>query len=71
MPKRTRDYNSWRLQKLADPQIAEGYLNDAVTDSPEMYQKALQNVAQARQMASMAKEARIQKRGKRFKKAES
>ena len=71
MPKRTRDYNAWRLEKLADPQIAEGYLDDAVTGAPEMYQKALRNVARARQMASVAREASTQKRGNRFKKAKS
>jgi len=61
MPKRTRDYHSWRLEKLADAEIAGGYLNDALADSPEMFLKALLNVVQARQVAAIAKEAGIQR----------
>lgn len=62
MPKRTRDYNSWRLEKLADPQIAEGYLNDALADSPQMFLKALLNVTQARQnVAAVATKAGVKR----------
>jgi len=61
MAKKTRDYHSWRLQKLADPQIAANYLNAAISDSREMFQKALRNVAQARQVATIAKEAGIKR----------
>jgi probable addiction module antidote protein len=49
MPKKTKDYRSWRLEKLADPEIAEGYLNSALEDSPEMFLKSLLNVTQAQQ----------------------
>jgi len=63
MGKRTRDYHSWHLQKLTDPEIVAAYLNAAMRDSPEAFQKALRNVAQARQIASMAKDADIQKCG--------
>jgi DNA-binding phage protein len=56
MPKRTRDYHSWRLKKLTDPQIAEGYLNDALDDSPEMFLKALLNVTQAQQNVAASRE---------------
>ena len=47
MAMKTRDYDSWRLEKLADPEIAEGYLNAALEDSPQMLLKALLNVARA------------------------
>src|SRR5947209_18457646 len=61
MPKRTRDYNSWRLEKLVDPEIAEGYLNDALSDSPEMFLKALLNVVQSRQVTTVAKKAGVKR----------
>lgn len=49
MANNTRDYDSWRLEKLADPEIAEGYLHSALEDSPQMLLKALLNVAKAQQ----------------------
>jgi probable addiction module antidote protein len=63
MPKRTRDYSSWRLEKLADPQIAKEYLNDALEDgSPEMFLKALLNVTQAQNnVAAVAEKAGIKR----------
>lgn len=62
MPKRTRDYDSWRLEKLADPQFAEGYLNDALADSPQMFLKALMNVTQAQQnVAAIATRAGVKR----------
>ena len=61
MPKRTRDYNSWQMEKLADPEIAAAYLNDAKQDSPEMFLKALLNVTQAHQVAIIAKKAGVQR----------
>lgn len=61
MPKRTRDYNSWRLQQLADPEIAEGYLNDALEDSPQMFLKALLNVTQARQVGVVADKSGVKR----------
>jgi hypothetical protein len=59
MPQRTRDYHSWRLEKLVDPEIAEGYLNDALTDSPEMFLKALLNVMQITLQRDTAIEIKI------------
>lgn len=50
MPKKTSDYNSWRLKKLADPRLAASYLDAALTDSKKMFLKALRNVKQARQV---------------------
>jgi probable addiction module antidote protein len=59
MPKRTREYNSWRLEKLTNPETAAAYLTAAITDSPDLFRKALRNVAQARQMAKVAREAGV------------
>lgn len=60
MPKRTSDYRSWQLQKLADPDIAASYLNEALSDSPKVFLKALRQVAQARQnVAQVARDAGV------------
>jgi probable addiction module antidote protein len=61
MPKRTRDYHPWLLGKLVNPQTAADYLNEAMNDSPEMFLKALRNIAQARQMATVARQAGVQR----------
>ena len=61
MPKRTRDYHPWLLGKLVNPQTAADYLNEAMNDSPEMFLKALRNIAQARQMATVARQAGLQR----------
>jgi probable addiction module antidote protein len=45
-----------------DPQIAEGYLNDALEDSPQMFLKALLNVTQAQQnVAAVAGKAGVKR----------
>ena len=54
MPKRTREYRPWLLEELSNPREAAGYLNAAISDSPEMFLVALRNVAEARQMAKIA-----------------
>ena len=54
MPKRSSDYHSWLLTELADPHEAANYLNAAMEDSPEMFLKALRNVAEAHKMAKVA-----------------
>lgn len=59
MPKRTQSYQSWRLSKLADPINAASYLTAAMKDSPDMFRKALRNVAQSRQMAKVARDAGV------------
>jgi len=59
MPKRTQSYDSWRQSKLADPDTAAAYLSAAMTDSTEMFRKALRNVAQARQMTKVARDAGV------------
>jgi DNA-binding phage protein len=54
MPKRTKSYHSWLLQKLTDPARAKRYLKEAIEDSPEMFLKGLRNVAEARGMSKVA-----------------
>ena len=61
MSKKARDYHSWRLEKLTDPEIAEGYPNSALEDSPQMFLKALLNVTQARQVAVIANKAGVKR----------
>jgi probable addiction module antidote protein len=60
MPKRTRDHQSWLIEKLTDPFRAASYLNAAREDSQEMFFEALRDVAQARQnMSGIAKDADV------------
>jgi probable addiction module antidote protein len=59
MPKRTRDHQSWLLEKLSDPKRAASYLNAARKDSQEMFFEALRDVAQVRQMTKVAKDAGV------------
>jgi probable addiction module antidote protein len=59
MPKRTRDYHSWLIERLADPREAERYLRVAIEDSPEIFFKALRNVAEANKMAKVAEQAGV------------
>jgi probable addiction module antidote protein len=61
MPKRTRDYHSWQIKQLTDPQTAAGYLNAALNDSNEMFLKALRNVAEAGTIAKVAKKAGVRR----------
>ena len=58
---KTRSYRQSLLDALADPVEASAYLNAALDDSPQAFLKALKNVAQARQMSRVAKEAGIQR----------
>lgn len=57
MPKRTGDFNSWRLEKLADPVKAANYLNAALEDSPDVFLDAIKDVIQARKVSTVAKQA--------------
>jgi probable addiction module antidote protein len=58
---KTRSYRQSLLESLADPVEASAYLNAALEDSPHAFLKALRNVAQARQMSRVAREAGIQR----------
>ena len=56
---KTSSYRESLLKSLTDPAEAEAYLNAAIEDSPEAFLKALRNVAQANQMASIAKQSGV------------
>jgi probable addiction module antidote protein len=58
---KTRSYRQSLVESLADPVEASAYLNAALEDSPQAFLKALGNVAQARQMSRLAKEAGVQR----------
>jgi probable addiction module antidote protein len=59
MPKRTKSYHAWLLKRLSDPIEAERYLKVAMADAPEIFLKALRNVAEANKMAKVAEEAGV------------
>jgi probable addiction module antidote protein len=59
MPKRTSDYHAALRHRLKDPQIAASYLRAAMEESRDQFFVALRNVAQARQMTSVAKKSRL------------
>ncbi len=61
MANKTSSYRDSLLAALADPVEASAYLNAAIEDSPESFLKALKNVAQARQMSKVAKDAGVQR----------
>ena len=61
MPKRTQSYNAWQMDRLSHPNAAMSFLNAALADSQELFLVALRKVAQAREMAAVAKEAGIQR----------
>lgn len=54
-------YRESLMRALSDPVEASAYLNAALDDSQRAFLKALKNVAQARQMSRIAKEAGIQR----------
>jgi probable addiction module antidote protein len=58
---KTSSYRQSLLTALLDPLEASAYLNAALEDSPEAFLKALKNVAQARQMSKVARDAGIQR----------
>jgi dGTP triphosphohydrolase len=64
IPKRTSDFREDLLADLADPEEAAHYLNAALEDSGQMALIALRDLAEARQMAKVAKQAESQ--GKPF-----
>jgi probable addiction module antidote protein len=56
MPKRTGNFNVWRLEKLTDPANAANFLNAAREESLEIFLDALGDVIQARNVSAVAKE---------------
>ncbi|MFY9746484.1 MAG: addiction module antidote protein [Acidobacteriaceae bacterium] len=61
MPKKTRSYRAWQLEKLASPAAAASYLDACLAESPELFLTALKKVAQANQMAKVARNAGVQR----------
>lgn len=59
MPKRTSSYRARLLEDLLNPSEAANYLNAALQDSPTMFLDALKDVAQAHQVAKVAKQAGV------------
>jgi probable addiction module antidote protein len=58
---KTSSYRQSLLTALLDPVEASAYLNAALEDSPEAFLKALKNVAQARDVSRVARDAGIQR----------
>jgi probable addiction module antidote protein len=61
MHRKSRPFQDLLLERLADAEVAKHYLNEALEESQESFLKALKTVAQARQMAKVAKEAGVQR----------
>jgi probable addiction module antidote protein len=61
MTVKSSSYRGSLLNALLDPVEASAYLNASLEDSPAAFLKALKNVAQARTMAQVAKEAGVQR----------
>jgi probable addiction module antidote protein len=58
---KTRPYRELLLESLADPIEAQMYLKAVLEDYPEGFLKALRNVAQARQMTTVAEAAGVKR----------
>ncbi|MBB5340586.1 addiction module antidote protein [Tunturiibacter gelidoferens] len=61
MTKKTRPYRELRAERLANPVVAAAYLNATKKNSPDNFLEALKNVAQARKMTTVAKDAGVQR----------
>jgi probable addiction module antidote protein len=61
MANKTSSYRESLLAALVDTVEASAYLNAALEESQESFLKALKNVAQARQISKVAKDAGIQR----------
>jgi probable addiction module antidote protein len=61
VPKKTQPYDAWQMNRLSRPDAASSFLNAARAESLEMFLLALRKVAQAHQMARVAKEANVQR----------
>lgn len=59
MPGRTRSLENWLMEQLADNHAASSYINEIISESPELFASALGDVARARRMANVAREADI------------
>ncbi len=61
MTRRSVPFRQVLLNRLANPEVARHYLNEALDESPESFLEALKTVAQARQMVKVAKDAGVQR----------
>ena len=61
MPGKSRPFQELLLERVADPEVAKHYLNEALEESHESFLKALKAVAQARQVAKVARDAGLQR----------
>jgi probable addiction module antidote protein len=61
MLKKTQSYDEWQMDRLTRPTAAAAFLNAALEDSVEMFLVALKKVAQAHQIAKVAKEAGVKR----------
>jgi probable addiction module antidote protein len=61
MPKRTTSYRARLLESLIVPEEAAHYLSAALDDSPEIFLDAVKDVAQAHQMANVAKKSGVKR----------
>jgi probable addiction module antidote protein len=61
MTRKTSSYRASLLKALAEREEAEAYLNAAIEDSQASFLKAVKNVAQSREMASVARQAGVQR----------
>jgi probable addiction module antidote protein len=59
MPKRTASFDSWQMEKLSDPELAQRYLTAVLDEAPERFLAALGNVARAYQMSVVAKKSGV------------
>jgi probable addiction module antidote protein len=60
MPKRTGDFESWRIEKLSDPVNAANYLNATLSETPELLLDAIKDVIKARgSVAGVARQAGV------------
>lgn len=61
MSRKGRPFQELLLAQLADPEVSKHYLNEALEESIDSFLVALKTVAQARQMAKVAREAGVQR----------
>ena len=63
MPKKKHNYHDDLIAELKDPEFAAEYLQAALeeSDMPEVFLRALRNVAEARGMTQLARETELKR----------
>ena len=59
--RKTRSFREIRTERLANPEVAAAYLSATQKNSPENFLSALKQVAQARKMATVARDSGVQR----------